>query len=575
MFQLSFQLNVRVIFSLLSLLLSIFSNIVLAQEEAVKKNTILTLVPEYKDQIVANFNPYSTSSMPTTHEFIFEPMIIFNTRQNNQPEYRLATNYKLDNDLSGISFTLREGVQWSDGHPFTVDDVLFSFSLVQKFPALDSHGINKWIKSVNKKSANEIYIKLNKPNALIAFTLVLLPIVPQHQWGLIADPLRYANPTPIGTGPFTSIESLNQSGYLQCKNPYYWQAEQRHIDCLRYPKVINNDDFISRIMTGEFDWTGSFIPDIERNYASFSPHFKYWLPPASTISLFFNFKAVDPELQALISRVEFRRAISMSIRRQFLIDIAAFGQGEVSHLASGMSQGFEQWEDPLSNEKYQQYMRYAPLLAKELLDELHVRDGNNDGWRDLPSGKALELTILTPNGWSDFDTTALLLADMLQEVDIKVSTLQVDFREFNERLSAGDFTAALTNYPQGPTPYKYFDSAFNSAYQAPQHPRYAKHFYKNTKIDELLAQFPIASTPEKRQAIIYDLSNIVASKQITVPLYNTVQFFQYNTQRFTGWFNEENPKASPLVWPQAPERLLHVLALKPVAMKTVDIQAAP
>lgn len=575
MFQLSFQLNVRVIFSLLSLLLSIFSNIVLAQEEGVKKNTILTLVPEYKDQIVANFNPYSTSSMPTTHEFIFEPMIIFNTRQNNQPEYRLATNYKLDNDLSGISFTLREGVQWSDGYPFTVDDVLFSFSLVQKFPALDSHGINKWIKSVNKKSANEIYIKLNKPNALIAFTLVLLPIVPQHQWGLIADPLRYANPTPIGTGPFTSIESLNQSGYLQCKNPYYWQAEQRHIDCLRYPKVINNDDFISRIMTGEFDWTGSFIPDIERNYASFSPHFKYWLPPASTISLFFNFKAADPELQALISHVEFRRAISMSIRRQFLIDIAAFGQGEVSHLASGMSQGFEQWEDPLSNEKYQQYMRYTPLLAKELLDELHVRDGNNDGWRDLPSGKALELTILTPNGWSDFDTTALLLADMLQEVGIKVSTLQVDFREFNERLSAGDFTAALTNYPQGPTPYKYFDSAFNSAYQAPPHPRYAKHFYKNTKIDELLAQFPIASTPEKRQAIIYDLSNIVASKQITVPLYNTVQFFQYNTQRFTGWFNEENPKASPLVWPQAPERLLHVLALKPVAMKTADIKAAP
>ena len=112
------------------------SNIVLAQEEGGRKSTVLTLVPEYKDQITANFNPYSTSSMATTHEFIFEPLIIFNTRQNNQPEYRLATGYKLDDELSGVLFTLLEGVQWVERKPFTVDDILFSFPQVKNIQHL-------------------------------------------------------------------------------------------------------------------------------------------------------------------------------------------------------------------------------------------------------------------------------------------------------------------------------------------------------------------------------------------------------------------------------------------------------
>ncbi|MCW8331599.1 ABC transporter substrate-binding protein [Photobacterium sp. SDRW27] len=528
-----------------------------------ENRSILTVVPEYKDRIIANFNPFSKASMPTTHEFIFEPLIIFNSLQNNKPEYRLATSYRLDKDLKGITFTLRDNVTWSDGKPFTADDVVFSFYLAQKYPELDSHGINQWVEKVYKRPSGEVYFKLVKPNALVAYTLVLLPIVPKHQWENVADPVSYANATPIGTGPYTQVEALNESSYLQCQNPSYWQAELHKIDCLRYPKVTNNDDFIARIAKGEFDWTGSFIPDIERHYASYSPDFKYWLPPASNISLMFNFKAVDPEIQALFAQVEFRRAISMSVQRQLLIDIASFGQGVPSTFASGMSQRFTRWADPVVTEKYLPYMTFNPALAIDRLNELKVVDKDGDGWRELPSGKKLELTILTPKGWSDFNTTALLLVEMMEQVGIRVSPVQVDFTLFVEQLAHGDYTMALTNYPQGPTPFKYFDTAFNSAYQAPQYPRYAMHFYQNPRIDELLNQFPTVSLAHKRLAIIRELNEIIASQQVTVPLYNTVQFYQYNTQRFEGWFNENNPIASPLIWPQAPERLLHVLALRP------------
>jgi len=563
MFKASFNQVTHLIIRLLLIGLTLFSSHLYASISEQKSRSILTVVPSYTNRVTANFNPYSKASMPTTHEFIFEPLIIFNTLQNNKPEYRLATGYQLDQNLKGITFTLRNNVTWSDGKPFTADDVVFSFSLAQKYPKLDSHGISQWVESVHRRGATEVYFKLTKPNALVAYTLVLLPIVPKHQWENVANPASFTNAEPIGTGPYTQIEALNENGYLQCNNPFYWQADKRHIDCLRYPKVTNNDDFIARIEKGEFDWAGSFIPDIERQYASYSPDFKYWLPPSSPISLLFNFKTADPEIRAIFDKVEFRRAVSMSVQRQQLIDLAAFGQGVPSTLASGMSQRFAHWADPIATEKYLPYMTHNPELAKDLLSSLGITDKNGDGWRELPSGNKFELTILTPKGWSDFNITALLLADMMEYIGIKVHPVEVGFNHFVDRLTAGDYTLALTNYPQGPTPFKYFDSAFNSRYQAPQYPRYAMHFYQSSRVDELLAQFPTVSTAHQRLAIIRELNEIVAGQQVTVPLYNTVQFYQYNTQRFTGWFNENNPVASPLIWPQAPERLLHVLALRP------------
>ena len=282
----------------------------------------------------------------------------------------------------------------------------------------------------------------------------------------------------------------------------------------------------------------------------------------------FNFKTANPEIRDVFSNVQFRRAVSMSIQRQLLIDIAAFGQGEPSRYASGVSPQFKNWVDPVSTEKYLPFMTFNPQLAANRLDKLGIVDHNGDGWRELPSGKPLTLSLLTPYGWSDFNTTALLVSEMLGRIGIHVVPQECEYSRFVQRLTEGDYQIALTNYPEGSTPFKYFDTAFNSDYQAPQYPRYAMHFYQNPEIDHLLSQFPLTTNAYQRLAIIRQLNRITASQQITVPLYNTVQFYQYNTSRFEGWFNEENPVASPLAWPQVPERLLHVLALRPKQQAT-------
>ena len=111
-----------------------------------------------------------------------------------------------------------------------------------------------------------------------------------------------------------------------------------------------------------------------------------------------------------------------------------------------------------------------PYAGTRSARQYRVTDSNEDGWRDLPDGKPLELTIITPNGWSDFNTTAQLISEMLRQVGIRVTPLQPDFLQFNDQLAHADYQLAITNYPQGPTPFKYFDMAFNSTYQAPALP---------------------------------------------------------------------------------------------------------
>ena len=68
---------------------------------------------------------------------ILVPLAIFNRLAGNKWEYRLAQSFELADDLKSITFTLRDGLKWSDGEPLTADDVVFTYDYLKKFPALD------------------------------------------------------------------------------------------------------------------------------------------------------------------------------------------------------------------------------------------------------------------------------------------------------------------------------------------------------------------------------------------------------------------------------------------------------
>ncbi|WED22271.1 ABC transporter substrate-binding protein [Vibrio sp. JC009] len=525
----------------------------------------LTIVPDFYPTMVRNFNPYLATNLRTTTDFIYEPLVVFNEMHGNTPVMRLAENFSMSDDLMTVTFDLRKGVKWSDGKAFTADDVVFSYKLLEQKPELDQRGINKWIKSVNKVNAHKVEFKLTEENSNVPYEMSHVPVVAKHIWKEVKDPTTFTNEQPVGTGPFTEIDTFTPQLYIQCRNPNYWDNASLKVDCLRVPQIANNDQLLGKIVNSELDWTSSFVPDIDRTYAAASPNHHYWYPASGTQAFVVNYKNPDPAKHEALNNVDFRRAFSMALDRQTIIDIAFYGGGTVNDFASGLGYAFEAWSDKDTHEKFKKFNTYDTQGAKDLLAKAGFKDINKDGFVETPSGKTFELLIQSPNGWTDFNNTVQLAVEQLNEAGIKARARTPEFAVYNQAMLDATYDVAYTNYFHGADPHKYWHSGYSSALQKGEGmPRFAMHFFQNDKLDQLLDSFYKTADKGEQMKIAHGIQRIIAENQVTIPVLSGANMYQYNTTRFTGWWNEENPQGRPNIWAGIPERLLHVLDLKPV-----------
>ena len=139
-------------------------------------------------------------------------------------------------------------------------------------------------------------------------------IVPEHVWSKVADPSKEANETPVGSGPFTEVVVFENQIYALGANPNYWQEGKPYIKGLRFPAYPSNDAAQLALLSGEVDWAGNFVPDIENTYvAKGAGNYGYWFPgTGDTIMLFLN------TTKAPFDNVDVRKAISKAIEPSVL-----------------------------------------------------------------------------------------------------------------------------------------------------------------------------------------------------------------------------------------------------------------
>jgi len=535
-----------------------------ASAQEVGELSQLTIIPNHNASLIRNFNPFAVSRLHTARDFMFEPLVVFNELKGNLPEYRLATNSRMSEDLLSITFDLRQGVKWSDGESFDADDVVFTFSMVKAFPALDDRGINNKIQSVEKINSHQVRFNMKEVNTNGTYEIVQVPIVPEHQWRNVTAPAEFANQNPVGTGPFTELPQFTSTLFLQCRNPHYWDNGNLDVDCLRVPQMNHNDQVLGELMNSRIDWAGSFIPDIDHTYMKASSNHGYWYPPAGTQAFMFNYESKDKIKHKVLNDIHFRRAFSMALDRQTIIDIANYGNGVINDFASGLGYAFEAWSDESVHNQFKPYMTYSQERAKALLAKAGYKDINGDGLVETPAGEVFELIIQSPQGWTDFNNTVMLAAEQLADVGINAKARTPDFSVYNESMQSAKYDIAYTNYFHGPTPHKYWDSGYHSRLQKSEGmPRFAMHHWTSDELDTLLDSFYKTADMKQQKKIAHDIQKLIAENQVTVPVLSGPNFYQYNTTRFTGWWSAENPKGRPMIWEGTPERLLHVLDLKP------------
>jgi|TARA_A100001391_G_scaffold87150_1_gene57589 peptide/nickel transport system substrate-binding protein len=544
---------------------SVLTLLAAAPAHAQDSGNVLTLSSEQTTTFVRNFNPFGqTSARYTTLDFMYEPLVVFNRLNSNEPHFRLAESFELADDLTSITFILREGLMWSDGEPLTADDVVFTYDYIKQFPALDFISVSAQLASVEKIDDRTVRFNLNEPNSLIANTLVGMPIVPEHIWADIEDPVTFANENPVGSGPMTEITRFTPQVYEQCANPHYWDADNLDVDCLRMPQLADNPQVLAALADGTLDWATSFIPDIDNTFVAKDPeHHKYWFTPSSLVSFQISMTTPDENNRKAFNDVDFRRALSMLIDRQTIIDIAGYGYPLINEDPAMLGELYKSFANPQVEAEFGQYGRFDLEAGMALLDEAGYVDADGDGFRNNPDGSPIAIDIMVPNGWTDWIDAVQISMESLTEAGLNVKMSTPEAAVWTSGLISGEYSMTLNALASAANPYFPYIRSFNpndfgkSRFTAPH--------WENEEVMDLLEQYTQIKDPAEATEVMDQIQMIVAEAMPVIPVYNSPSFYQYNTSRFTGWADADNPKFSPVVSNANPARLLQLLDLEPVA----------
>ncbi|MFT6986256.1 MAG: peptide/nickel transport system substrate-binding protein [Psychromonas sp.] len=518
-----------------SLLMS--SNAVLAKD--IKQGGTL-VVPIINTGFVENFNPYTSNGL--FEGVMYEPLMVFNN-MTGKTEYRLAKSAEYSTDLKTITVKLRDGLEWSDGKPLTAKDVAFSFLMTKDAPAFDGKAI--WtsgnLASVTATDATTVVFKLNTADSTFIWGLPAYHILPEHIWSKVAvkDLPTFTNPNPVGSGPMTVVSYLKPQQMELCRNKNYYLPNRPYIDCITYRSYNDNSQVQPALMKGEIDWGSNFIADVENTFVAADPaNNHFWYPANDAIHLYVNTKA------APFDNLDVRKALSMALDRQEIVDVAAYGYPTANFNAGGIAELYGPYISKAVTAKYKDLTTYAPEKAKQLLDSAGYKDTDGDGFREM-AGKNIEFDINVVNGWTDWIQVVQMVTEYYEEVGIKANIKTVDWSVYDSALKDGEYKMSINWSKVATNPIEAYQTYFLTSQIGKSW--HAGHGVHSPKIDALINSFGLTNNLEKQQAILDELQEFTAEKMPFIPLFSNATWFQYSTAKLVGWPTKENPYVQP-VW---------------------------
>ena len=412
-----------------------------------------------------------------------------NGSQEFVPE--VAKSWEVAPDGVTWTFHLRRGAAFSDGHPITAEDVLFSFQVAYDetvHPSIqDLLQIGGQSFKVSAPDPHTVVINTLKPNSALLDALCQggLPILPKHvlesvyKNGGFASAFNVGTPLAqiVGGGPFRIAQYVPGEKTVLTRNPHYFgfdQNKQRlpYLNELVFLIVPDQDAADLKFRSGELDGLDNVKPENYRWYEEHQNEGNYTLhdlgPALSSNFFWFNLNklqsplpgettpvgkrigdsVIDPVKYAWFSNPQFRRAVSMAIDRDAMIASIFFGNAEKSW--SIASRGNKVWYVPDLI-----HYDYNPGEAKKLLAGLGWKDGTGDGVLEDQRGNPITFSIKTNADNALRVAMANFIKDDLAKVGIRVILAPVDFNTLITNLRADlQYDAILLGLQSGvpPTP---------------------------------------------------------------------------------------------------------------------------
>jgi len=497
---------------------------------ATGKTLVMESSPE--STITQSFNPFVPTGAPWgmgATGLIYEPLIQFNLAA--PPKYYpwLATSYAWSNGGKTITFAIRQGVKWSDGQAFTPADVAFTFDMMKSTAAVNLNGLK--ISSVST-SGNNVIINFPTAQYTNLQSIAGTAIVPKHIWSSVSNPATYADANPVGTGPF-KLGSFTPQGFTLVKNTSYWQAAQVQVPKVFFPVYTSNTGALSALFAGQIDWTGNFIPGLQKSFVQPNPSdHHYWEAPGGTNSLMPNLNKWPTNQLAV------RQAISAAINRQVLASEGEAGlENPVLNQTGLTSPLFDAWGGPVSS--LTNSATGSAAAAEQILQKAGYTKGSNGFF--AKDGKTVSITITDPSAYTDYAEVDSLVAQQLKAAGIDATFQGQSVDAWNSDVASGNFELTSHWSNGGITPYNMYDGWLDSSLASGSTATGDFERLKDPNVDAMLAKLAGAETTAQQTAALEPIAKYVAANLPIIPTTTSSQWFEYNSQNYTGWPTQDNP----------------------------------
>ncbi|APT75935.1 ABC transporter substrate-binding protein [Marinitoga sp. 1137] len=500
----------------------------------------------------SNWNPLVPwAAVPGTIGGIYETLFNYDPISNELVPWLAEKGYwKNDNQYY---VKLRENIKWTDGEALTADDVVFTFEITKKNKGIPYASIWNWLDKVEKLSDYEVLFTFSEPRYHEwDYQLYQIAIIPEHIWSKypVDSLMSLANENPIGSGMYMA-ESHTDDRMIFVRNDNWWgkdvfglPAPKRLVEL----KIFSNNVALGMLMKGELDVSNFFlpgIPSIKRIYG-----IKTWFKDApymlsdNTALLFLNTKKKpmdDPK---------FRKALAYSINVAPIIRRVFEYQVEPANPVGFLP--VDSWMKYYDKDVVEKYgFKYSPAEAKKLLDEAGYKDIDGDGFREMPNGDKISLTIIVPFGWTDWMESIKLIAADFEKIGIKTEPKFPDYSKYAEDMYSDGFDILLNNFGSNvtSTPWTYFNWLFESQ-QIKNEKAYGGNWgrYENEKLFSLVAEFNKTKDLEKGKKIASEIEKIMLEEMPVIPVWYNGMWFQASEKYWTNYPDENQPYAWPSLW---------------------------
>ncbi len=383
----------------------------------------------------------------------------------------IVEKWDVSEDSKIFTFYLRKGIKWSDGEPFTADDILFVYEDVLMNEEL-TPSFPRWLtvdgKPVKIEKVDDYTVKFIFSDSVPLFLYQLaLPInadallyAPKHYmkqfhpkytskeeldkkvkesgfsswyelYGAKEDSWWVNDPERPTIWAWKAANSPTEQRFIMDRNPYYWKIDPAgnqlpYIDRIINTLVTDITMLNLKAVTGELDfqWRHMTLDNytvlMENKDKGNYRVLKWRGARGAHPVIYFNYTCKDPVLRELFNNDKFRKALSIAINREEINQLVYYGLGKPrqASLVPGVLHYSPEWEKA--------WAEYDPDKANAMLDEIGLSERDKDGFRLHPDDKRLELTIEYTPAFGPWTDIFEMVKKYWEAVGAKVAVKNID-----------------------------------------------------------------------------------------------------------------------------------------------------